>query len=69
MKTCRKMQAVVRELSEKFEVDLGEIASYMRLDMQGFDRLCIENLGNDRVSVASSLRNSCAPLFGSVIVE
>ena len=52
MKTCPKMQAVVESLTARHDVNLEMIGARLRLDMPGFDRLCIERLTPMAVSVA-----------------
>jgi hypothetical protein len=52
MKVCPKMQAVIEQLATKHRVALTEPGAHLRLDMPGFDRLCIERIGRQRISVA-----------------
>ncbi len=52
MKTCPKMKAIVFELCEKHGIDLQQERAHIRLDMPGFDRLCIERISGNAVSVA-----------------
>jgi len=52
MKTTPKMQIIINEIGGKFGVDLSQPGAYLRLDMPGFDRLCIERLNKHEISVA-----------------
>ncbi len=52
MKTCPKMKAVIEDLAKKHNVDLHKVGAHFRLDMPGYDRLCVECIGPNRVSVA-----------------
>ena len=52
MKSCPKMQAIIEQLAQRLEVDLTQASAHFRLDMPGFDRLCVENIGFNRLSVA-----------------
>lgn len=52
MKTCPKMKRVVEDLATKHNVDLRQVGAHFRLDMPGYDRLCVECIGLNRVSVA-----------------
>jgi len=46
------MQQVIGELAARHGVDLTATGAYLRLEMPAFDRLSIENIGGNRVSVA-----------------
>jgi putative heme degradation protein len=52
MKTCPKMREIVGKLCEKHGIDLNQVRATIRLDMEGFDRLCIERVTSNAVSVA-----------------
>lgn len=52
MKTCPHMKQVIHDLCAKHGVDLTEKGSHIRLNMPGFDRLCIEVIAPHAVSVA-----------------
>lgn len=52
MKSCPKMQQVIEQLAQRHEVDLSQTGASFRLDMPGYDRLCVENIGLNRVAVA-----------------
>lgn len=46
------MQQVITRLAEKHSLDLRKVGSHLRLTMPGFDRLVIECIGRNQVSVA-----------------
>jgi hypothetical protein len=52
MKTSKKMQEVIAQLARRHGLDLTQPGAGLRLDMQGFDRLMIEGVGENLVSVA-----------------
>lgn len=52
MRTCLKMKEVVDAVSTKFAVDFSQFEAHIRLDLPGFDRLIIENIGGNRIVVA-----------------
>lgn len=52
MKTCPKMKEIIGKLCEKHGIDLSQQRAHIRLDMPGFDRLCIERISGNAVSVA-----------------
>jgi hypothetical protein len=52
MKTSPKMQRIITELAQKHGVDLSQVAAYLRLHLPGYERLTIENSGQQQVSVA-----------------
>ncbi len=52
MQTCPKMKAIITELAAKHGLSLTEPGAWLRLEMPHFDRLVIEGLGQNRVSVA-----------------
>lgn len=52
MQTCPTMNQVIHELCAKHGVDLTQQGSSIRLDLPGFDRLCIEVISPQAVSVA-----------------
>ena len=51
-KASPKMQQVIGELAARHGVDLTHQGAYLRLEMPGFDRLSIEHIGGNRLSVA-----------------
>ena len=52
MKLSPTMQRTIEQLAAKYEVDLARPGAYLRLEMPGFDRLSVENIGGNRISVA-----------------
>ena len=52
MKTSPKMQSVIEQLAKQHGLYLSQAEAYLRLEMPGFDRLVIENIGCQRISVA-----------------
>lgn len=52
MKTCPKMREIVGKLCEKHGIDLNQVRATIRLNLPGFDRLCIERIASNAVSVA-----------------
>jgi len=46
------MQAFAEQLTAQHGVNLSEVGAHLRLDLPGFDRLCIERLTDYAVSVA-----------------
>ena len=52
MQTCPKMKAVIEQLAQRHGLDLTQVEAHLRLDLPGFDRLVIENIGLNRISVA-----------------
>lgn len=52
MKTCPKMREIIGKLCEQHGIDLNQVRATIRLDMEGFDRLCIERVASNAVSVA-----------------
>lgn len=51
MKSCPKMKHVIETLAKLHEIDLTQKGAHFRLDMPGYDRLCVENIGLNRVAV------------------
>lgn len=52
MKPSPKMKEEIEKLAQKHNVPFAQIGEYFRLDMPHFDRLCIEKIGVNRISVA-----------------
>ena len=52
MKTSPNMQRVILDIAQKHDIDLTRSEAYMRLEQDGYDRLVIENIGHNRISVA-----------------
>lgn len=52
MKTCPKMKEIISVLCQQYEIDLSTQGAHIRLDMEGFDRLCIEAVTPSVISVA-----------------
>lgn len=52
METSPKMQEVVTALTERYGLDLATPGAWLRLDMEGYDRLVIEVIHPNLVSVA-----------------
>ncbi|MCC6167945.1 MAG: hypothetical protein IT329_12020 [Caldilineaceae bacterium] len=52
MKPCPTMQAVIEALAAKHRLDLTQFRANIRLDLPGYDRLCIEHIGGRLISVA-----------------
>ena len=51
MKACQKMQEVIEALAQRHGIHLNQNGAHFRLDMPGYDRLCVENIGLNRVAV------------------
>lgn len=52
MQACPQMAAVITAIVQKHSVALEQVGANLRLDMPGFDRLCIERISPHCVSVA-----------------
>lgn len=52
MKPSPKMKAEIEKLAQKHNVLFTQIGEYLHLDMPHFDRLCVEKIGVNRISVA-----------------
>jgi hypothetical protein len=52
MKASSKMQSIIALIAKKHGLDLEARESHLRLEMPGFDRLVIEKIGENLVSVA-----------------
>lgn len=52
MKTSPKMQKVVEQLAKRHGIDLSRREAYLRLELAGYERLVIEQIGGQLVSVA-----------------
>lgn len=52
MQTCPKMQRIIEQIAAKHTLKLTEPGARLRLDLPGYDRLCIEVLSETKVSVA-----------------
>lgn len=52
MHACPQMKAVISQLAARYELDLTQRGTHLRLDMPGYDRLCVEHIGYQRISVA-----------------
>lgn len=52
MQASPEMQKVIGELATKHGVDLTVVGAWMRLELPHFDRLVVECIGVNRVSVA-----------------
>jgi len=52
MTTCPQMKEVIEQLAEKHGVDLSQVGAHFRLDQPGYERLCVETISAQRVSVA-----------------
>lgn len=52
MKPSPKMQAVIEKLAAKHKVAFTQVGDHFRLDMPGYDRLCVEKISANRFSVA-----------------
>ncbi|MDP9312663.1 MAG: hypothetical protein M3R24_17550 [Chloroflexota bacterium] len=52
MKPSKQMQAIVTAIATKHNLDLQCIGAHLRLTMPNFDRLVIEVIGRNQVSVA-----------------
>ena len=52
MKTCPTMQVVIEQLAAKHAVNIKEKGAHVRLDLSGFDRLCVERIRQTCISVA-----------------
>jgi hypothetical protein len=51
MKPSPKMKEEIEKLAQKHEVPLAQVGEYLRLDMPHYDRLCVEKIGVNRISV------------------
>ena len=52
MRSCPRMEKVITALAEKHDVTLKQVGANLRLDMPGFDRLCVERISTGCISVA-----------------
>src|SRR5215208_4477306 len=52
METCPKMKAVIEQLAQRHGLDVNQAEAHLRLDLPNFDRLVIENIGLNCISVA-----------------
>ena len=52
MRSCPQMEKVIKALAEKHSVNLQHVDANFRLDMSGFDRLCVERISPGCISVA-----------------
>lgn len=52
MKPCLKMKQIVEQLADKHGIDVSVHEAHFRLDLEGFDRLVVENMGHQRILVA-----------------
>jgi hypothetical protein len=52
MQTCPKLKMVIEQLAQRHSLDLTQAEAHLRLDLTGFDRLVIENIGLHCISVA-----------------
>lgn len=52
MQMCPRMKTVIEQLAQCHGLDLTQVEAHLRLDLPGFDRLVIENIGWNRISVA-----------------
>ena len=51
MKTSPTLKQLIEQIAQKHALDLEETGAYLRLDLNG-DRLIIENIGANRISIA-----------------
>jgi hypothetical protein len=52
MRSCPQMKKIIAALAEKQGVNLKQVGANFRLDMPGFDRLCVERISPGCISVA-----------------
>ena len=52
MRACPRMEKAIAALAEKHDVNLKQVGANFRLDMPGFDRLCVERITTGCISVA-----------------
>jgi hypothetical protein len=52
MRSSPRMEKVITALCEKYGVNLKQVGASLRLDMPGFDRLCVERISTACISVA-----------------
>ena len=52
MRYSPKMKQIIEKLTQKHGIDVAQVGAHLRLDMPHFDRLAIENIGKQRISVA-----------------
>jgi len=51
MKTCNQMQRTIEAIAQKHGVDLTQDGAHLKLELDGYMPLVIENLWDDKVSV------------------
>ena len=52
MRACPQMAATMIAITTKHSINLEQVGANIRLDMPGFDRLCIERIRSQLISVA-----------------
>jgi hypothetical protein len=52
VKTSKQMQSIIGKIAAKHGVELTKVGSHLTLTMPGYDRLAIETVGVNQVSVA-----------------
>lgn len=52
MHDCPQMAAMITAIAAKHNVNLQQVGANLRLDMPGFDRLCVERISTGCISVA-----------------
>ncbi len=52
MLPCPQMTTVITSIATRHNIDLHKKDAHLRLDMPGFDRLCIERIGPRCIAVA-----------------
>lgn len=52
MKTSPMMQQVVQQLTQRYNIDLGESGAFLRLDQPCQDSLVIDHVGTSQIAVA-----------------
>lgn len=64
MQECPQMAGIITAIAAKHSVDLAQVGANFRLDMPGFDRLCVERISPGCISVAHYFE-----LHGDLITE
>jgi hypothetical protein len=52
MQVCPQMTAIITAIAAKHSINLEQVGAHLRLDMPGYDRLCIERISPRCISVA-----------------
>ena len=52
MRTSKQMQTIISKIAAKHGVDLSKVGAHLTLTMPGYDRLAIETIGVNQISLA-----------------